>query len=233
MNLKIAEHFFSCQCEGCSVGVPSIFLRVSGCNFQCQFCDTIEVWKQGTFYTIEELVQLFIDKGYFKRINEGAHLILTGGNPLLVQDRLSAFLSAAVGSGKLAYKPFIEVETQADRLPTADFRGWVSQWNASPKLANSGEPEHKRIVPEVLAFLAAQSKVCFKFPVASEADMPEVSAIVKSHHLPRSKVYLMPVCNSRATHAAVAPAVAELAKEHGFCFSPRLHLVLYDQACGV
>lgn len=233
MNLKIAEHFYSLQGESMTIGIPSVFLRVSGCNFGCSYCDSVEVWKQGTFYTIEELVQLFIDQGYFKRINEGAHLILTGGNPLLVQDRLSAFLAAAVGSGKLAYRPFIEVETQADRLPSTDFRGWVSQWNASPKLANSGEPESKRIVPEVLAFLAMQSKVCFKFPVASAEDMPEVLAVVKNYHLPRSKVYLMPVCDTRATHEAVAPAVAELAKEHGFCFSPRLHLVLWNQKTGV
>ncbi len=82
---KVSELFSSIQGEGLYVGRKEIFIRFSGCNLNCVFCDVNN--KKGEFYTVEELVE------EIKRINrEAKWLTLTGGEPLLWCDFLKEFL---------------------------------------------------------------------------------------------------------------------------------------------
>ena len=82
---KVSELFSSIQGEGLYVGRKEIFIRFSGCNLNCAFCDVNN--KRGKFYTAKELV------GEIKKINrEAKWLTLTGGEPLLWCDFLKEFL---------------------------------------------------------------------------------------------------------------------------------------------
>lgn len=82
---KVSEVFSSIQGEGLYVGRKEIFIRFSGCNLNCAFCDVNN--KKGKFYTTKELVEKI------KKISREAKcLTLTGGEPLLWCDFLKEFL---------------------------------------------------------------------------------------------------------------------------------------------
>ena len=76
---RVNEIFYSLQGEGFWTGTPMVFVRLSGCNLQCPFCDTDH--RAGRPMTAEELVQAVRAKGPCKRV------CLTGGEPLLQLDR--------------------------------------------------------------------------------------------------------------------------------------------------
>ena len=82
-KLIVAETFYSIQGEGQTMGKPSVFLRLGGCNLLCKsedwVCDSIEVWQKGKAVLFSEVLQ----EDYIKRLREGAHLIITGGEPLI------------------------------------------------------------------------------------------------------------------------------------------------------
>lgn len=74
---KINEIFYSVQGEGCRAGVPSVFIRFSGCNLRCGFCDTQH--ESGVLMTDEEII------GEVNKY-KGAQIVLTGGEPSLYID---------------------------------------------------------------------------------------------------------------------------------------------------
>ena len=74
---KINEIFLSLQGEGCHTGVPSIFIRFSGCNLHCGFCDTDHL--QGEWMTDESIID------QVKQF-DAAQIVLTGGEPALQTD---------------------------------------------------------------------------------------------------------------------------------------------------
>src|SRR5581483_791081 len=79
--MKIADLFFSIQGEGVLVGVPSVFVRTSGCNLRCGWCDSeYNSWHpEGTPYTVAEVME---------RVTafSAKHVVVTGGEPLLAPD---------------------------------------------------------------------------------------------------------------------------------------------------
>ncbi|SCZ01204.1 radical SAM protein [Alkaliphilus peptidifermentans] len=83
--LKINEIFLSIQGEGISTGYPTIFVRLTGCNLSCSYCDTVYSHHEGSLMSVEEVVSQIKTYGY-KRV------CLTGGEPLL-QDEVRVLLS--------------------------------------------------------------------------------------------------------------------------------------------
>ncbi|AKL96367.1 7-carboxy-7-deazaguanine synthase QueE [Clostridium aceticum] len=77
--LKVNEIFLSIQGEGISTGYPTVFLRLSGCNLRCLYCDTSYSYEDGEEMTMEEVLEKVTSYGY-KRV------CLTGGEPLLQQE---------------------------------------------------------------------------------------------------------------------------------------------------
>ncbi|KYK25684.1 hypothetical protein AYK25_09350 [Thermoplasmatales archaeon SM1-50] len=74
--MKINEIFYSLQGEGLLTGTPSVFLRTSGCNLRCSFCDTTYAYEKGTIMNIKEI----LDEVTKFHCN---YVCLTGGEPLL------------------------------------------------------------------------------------------------------------------------------------------------------
>jgi 7-carboxy-7-deazaguanine synthase len=241
--LTISENFSSLQGEGQTVGVPSVFLRLTGCQLNCIYCDTTEVWKKGKHFTIEEVYFLFQQQGYLKSLDKGAHLILTGGDPLMQQEALLLFLYRCRERG---HRWCVEVESEGVIMPFSAMFRYVTYWNISPKLENSGMPLSERIKVKVLKQhvlrginsqtgppFFAPSNTIFKFPVGRESDIKEVLAIRDLCGIKDEMIYLMPLCNNRRSFELKGPEVAKWAIANGWRFSPRLHLTLYDQATGV
>src|SRR5271154_6718268 len=78
-NVKIAEIFYSVQGEGVLTGVPSIFVRTSGCNLRCSWCDTpYTSWNpEGEEMSVEAI----LDRVY--ECPAARHVVVTGGEPMI------------------------------------------------------------------------------------------------------------------------------------------------------
>ena len=232
-SIRVSEHFYSIQGEGPSVGVPAVFLRLQGCNLDCGqvsgtwSCDTATVWKKGTKNDIGTFFKEFW-KTYEIPFQNKAHLIITGGEPLLQQDSLVEFLNL------FEVMPTVEVETNGTLKPTRSLANLISQWNVSPKLSNSGEPYSKRIKKEALDWFKGQSNAIFKFVVSGSTDIIEIETNfrwLKNH--PIRQKYLMPAADTKVELENHYEAIIEIAKTNGYSLSQRFHISMWDQTTGV
>jgi organic radical activating enzyme len=211
------------------MGVPAVFLRLSGCNILCQsenwVCDTIEVWRKGVKTPYEEVL-----KPYLLQLAQGAHLVITGGEPLLHQKKVEQFLTWF--EVEYGFFPVIEVETNGTITPSEYLIRHVMFWNCSPKLSTSGETFDKRYKPEVISFLNASPQSIFKFVISTEEDIEEL----KKDYLPYcapNKIYLMPAGENQVLLQQTRQMVAALCIENCWHYSDRLHVVIWDKKTGV
>lgn len=110
---KINEIFYSLQGEGFHTGTPAVFIRFSGCNLKCRFCDTRH--EEGVWMTDEEIIEAI--RSYPARM-----VILTGGEPSLSIDE--ALVEKLHQAGK-----FVSVETNGTH-PLPATIDWIT---CSPK----------------------------------------------------------------------------------------------------
>lgn len=227
-KLYISEKFYSIQGEGRTTGYPSIFLRLSGCNILCQsstwICDTIEVWKKGIPTNFEDV----FSEEEIKLLRNEVHLVVTGGEPLMHQKRLSEFLNWF--KAEYGFKPYIEVETNGTIEPIKDLVFDVNQWNVSPKLKTSGVSYDERFKPEtLLKFNKLNSS--FKFVVSCEEDVLEIFNNYRD--LKKNKIYLMPAGDNQELLNKTRLIVIELCKKYILKFTDRIHIVAWDKKTGV
>jgi 7-carboxy-7-deazaguanine synthase len=80
-SLRISEIFYSIQGESTRVGLPTVFIRLTGCPLRCQYCDTTYAFKGGQVYDIDAIIsntiELFPDNNYSTK-----YITITGGEPL-------------------------------------------------------------------------------------------------------------------------------------------------------
>ncbi|MGM9869503.1 MAG: 7-carboxy-7-deazaguanine synthase QueE [Sodaliphilus sp.] len=124
MRYRINEIFYSLQGEGFHTGIPSVFVRFSGCNLECRFCDTLHA--PGTMLTLEEIAEAV------NRHPEAPWVVLTGGEPSLFID------ADFVQRLKDATGKQIAIETNGTR-PLPDCLDWVT---LSPKTGFRGGDVH-------------------------------------------------------------------------------------------
>lgn len=238
-TLGVAEIFYSIQGEGATMGVPSVFLRLSGCNLLCGGqgtvqdkqlhdgakwrCDTIEVWLQRTRMTFDAILH---HNDAIESLQLGAHLVVTGGEPTLQEDALADFLTYAKS---VIPNLYVELETNGTRDP-GRLVGLVDLYNCSPKLANSGNSRERRFFPEVIRKLNTLNTI-FKFVIADEGDAESLN-----EYLPlvdHDKVFLMPAGENQALLARSERLVVELCKAWLYRYSGRLHINIWNKKTGV
>jgi len=227
-RLRVAETFYSLQGEGSLVGVPSFFIRTTGCNLRCEWCDTpYASWKpEGEWRTVADLVAAVPA--------HARHVVVTGGEPMLWPN----------------LPPLTDALRRGGRHVTIETAGTVFQslecdlMSVSPKLANSdptpgrlaaaGEMHGaRRLDCNVLTRLLATYRCQLKFVIAAPGDLDELEAVLAG--LPPvdpSAVFLMPLGTTAAELAGRASWLAELCKERGYRLTPRLHVDLYGSARG-
>jgi 7-carboxy-7-deazaguanine synthase len=232
-HLKIHERFVSLQGEGSLVGVPSSFVRVSGCNLRCAWCDSPGTsWAPGGAMTpLDELVA-FCAAG-------PRHVVLTGGEPLL-------YPALATLSRRLrAAGHHVTVETagtvwldglECDLLSLSPKLAHSTPWARAPALAD--RHERLRLQPEVLARLLAAYAWQLKFVVRAEAaadDLAEIDALLAALAVPaseRHRVLVMPECTDPAALTAAYRALAPACIERGLRLGERLHIALFGHTPG-
>jgi 7-carboxy-7-deazaguanine synthase len=223
--LKIAELFYSIQGEGSLVGVPSVFIRTSGCNLRCSWCDTpYTSWSpEGVDLSLDQIVDEV-------RAHPARHVVVTGGEPMIAPEVLP--LSQRLRDLGM----HITIETAGTVFaPVA-----CDLMSISPKLSNStpegsfrAQHERLRIQPTVLAQLISRYDYQLKFVIEKPADLEEVCALVAELAADRARVILMPEGIDAERLRERGVWLAEVCKEQGFRFSPRLHVDLYGNRRGV
>jgi 7-carboxy-7-deazaguanine synthase len=229
--MLISEIFHSLQGEGELAGVPSVFVRTSGCNLRCNWCDTpYASWHpEGTVMTVNEIAAAV-------RQYSARHVVLTGGEPMIAKGihELTAELK------KLGYH--ITIETAATIAPGDIVCDLAS---LSPKLKNSAPDErlddtwrkkHEalRWQPAVVRQWLAHYGYQLKFVVSQPEDMNEIETRLAQlgGEIPKSKVLLMPEgVTTEALHTR-AGWLGELCKQRGYRYAPRLHIELYGNKRG-
>ena len=227
--MKISEIFYSVQGEGSLLGIPSVFVRTSGCNLRCHWCDTpYASWNpEGNDQTIDQIVAAVASHG-------ARHVVLTGGEPMIAPQlpELSRRLHDAGFH--------ITIETAGTVLAPV----CCSLMSISPKLANStplerdggrwaAQHDRLRYQPEILSQLMHQYEYQLKFVVSAPEDLPEIQTLCRQHAVPTDRVILMPEGIRRDTMAERSSWLVEICKDTGFRFSPRLHIDLWGDRRGV
>ncbi len=230
--MKISELFFSIQGEGELTGIPSVFVRTSGCNLRCRWCDTkYSSWTpEGENVDIEELVEKVCS--YPAR-----HVVITGGEPMIAKD-IKEFVDFLKQSGK-----HITIETAGTIAPNGIQCDLAS---ISPKLSDS-TPEKSEISEEwierhdstridynILNEWIDSYEFQLKFVVSRREEINEVKCIIdkiESDILPE-KVLLMPEGTDSETIHSRYDMLVDLCKENGFRMCNRLHLDLFGNTRG-
>jgi 7-carboxy-7-deazaguanine synthase len=224
--MKIAEIFHSIQGEGMLVGTPSVFVRTSGCNLRCTWCDTpYTSWQpEGEDRSIESIAEEVERYG-------ASHVVVTGGEPMIAPE---------IEGLTHLLKQHVTIETAG----TVDAHVHCDLMSISPKLANStphtreggrwaAQHDRLRYQPEILRRLIQLYPYQLKFVIADPRDMTEVHAIVEAVGASKSRVVLMPEGVDAAVLAERGRWLADICKREGYRFSPRLHIELWGNRRGI
>lgn len=231
--MLISEIFYSIQGEGELTGVPSVFIRTSGCNLRCAWCDTpYASWNpEGTQKSVADLLAAV---GQYPAAR---HVVLTGGEPMIAKEIREL-------AAELKHRGYhITIETAATVAPDGIACDLVSM---SPKLLNSApdatrhgawrkKHEATRWQPNVVkAWLDRPHGYQFKFVVSAPADAEELGGMLASlgREIPPHKVLLMPEGTTLETMRDKAMWLSELCKAKGYRYANRLHIELYGNKRG-
>ncbi len=237
-GLPINELFYSLQGEGTLAGVPSTFVRTSGCNLRCWFCDSYHTSWEPTHAWLERAEILAEVEA-----RDADHVVLTGGEPLLHEESVG-LLEALDDRG---YHTTVETNGTIYRDAPIDLA------SISPKLASSTptperapddaaadewEQRHERdrIDMDALTGLVEAYDFQLKFVVTDGDDMPEILELLADLRdaaavpIRDDDVLLMPEGATRDRLAETRTRVADLAMEYGFRYTPRLHVDLWNDA---
>ncbi len=231
--LPVTEMFYSIQGEGRFAGTPAVFIRFMFCNLGCAWCDTRFTWEEGKIESGELYTPTAIAESAARLLASSAtapehvHVVLTGGEPMLHQDRLP-FVIAELR--KLGFT-FFEIETNGMYVPSPEMAELISWWNCSPKLTNNGLDSAINIVPDALRAILATGRADFKFVVQQRKDIDE---IVRDYVplVGTDNIILMPEGITSQSQLAVMPWLMEECARHGFRFSPRLQVLAWGNQRG-
>ena len=227
--MRISEIFYSIQGEGRLIGVPSVFIRTSGCNLRCRWCDTpYTSWApEGKNRTVKSILAEIAQ--YPSR-----HVVITGGEPLMAPD-LAELASQLKQRGA-----HITIETAATIFkPLAG-----DLISLSPKLANStpwqrsrgkfaAMHDKRRLNYEVMQKYIDGYDYQLKFVVERKKDLDEVRAVIgQLRNVDSAKVMLMAQGIYQEELVRKAQWIVESCRQYGYSYTPRLHIQLFGNRRG-
>ena len=181
--MRVAEKFISINGEGTRAGELAVFVRFTGCNLRCSYCDTMWANEPGCPY--EEMSPAQICE--YVRSTGIKNVTLTGGEPLLQKDmdKLISLLISECGVR-------VEIETNGavDLRPFAELPEGRPLFTMDYKLPSSGYED--RMIAENFSVLEKEDTV--KFVSGSRADLERAGEIIEKYGLlDRCHVYFSPV----------------------------------------
>jgi 7-carboxy-7-deazaguanine synthase len=224
--MRVAEFFKSIQGEGEFAGTPSVFVRTTGCNLRCSFCDTPHTsWApEGSQETWQAILARILT-------HDCRHVVLTGGEPMLQPDLVS--LSHALGrAGR-----FVTIETAGTVLRAVH----ADLMSISPKRGNSTPQdavwttrhEELRDRPEIVARMTRSYRYQLKYVIDSPSDVDDVDQHVSAiGGISPSRVFLMPQGTQVEEIREKTSWLTSAAAQRGYSLSPRLHIELFGNRRG-
>lgn len=219
--------FYTIQGEGELTGIPSVFIRTSGCNLRCRWCDTpYASWKpEGNDWPIDDIVSEV-------RLHPARHCVITGGEPMVAKG-IHELAERLSGEGN-----HLTIETAGTVPPDGIACDLVS---LSPKLGNStplpGEieegwikrHEERRLQPEILRQWIDSYQFQLKFVVSDASQLEEIQQLLLSldRSIPACKVLLMPEGVTKEALRSRKDWLLDACKEYGYRFCHRLHIDLF------
>lgn len=230
-SLTVSEMFGpTVQGEGPSQGRRAGFLRLGRCNLDCGWCDTPFTWdwqgKNGTVYDpTVELSKVPVEDVAAKVVAMNVPLlVVTGGEPLIQQRTLPALFD-------LLPDHRVEIETNGTFTPTEQVTA-RAHYNVSPKLANSGITEDRRINPEAITALRDTGKAAWKFVTRDHDCLEELDALVARFDLDPSTVWVMPEGRNQHDLGVHLATIADRAVQSGYNLTGRLHVTVWGDERG-
>lgn len=235
MSLAVSECFGpTIQGEGPSCGRRAVFVRLGGCNLACSWCDTPYSWdwtgkigpaydprKELTRRTGEDVAAEVLD-----RLAGSGMLVVTGGEPMLQQPGMVPLVRRVSDLGHR-----VEVETNGT-IPPGVVLPYVSRFNVSPKLDNSGNgPE--RFNARTLRAFAETGRAVFKFVAVEPGDLDEIEDVRAALDLPPRLLWVMAEGKTQIDQETRLPALADAVIARGWNLSPRLHVAVWGNRRGV
>lgn len=231
--MRISEIFCSVQGEGILTGVPSVFIRTSGCNLRCRWCDTMYAsWQpEGPDMSVEEICAAVRAQTAVR------HVVITGGEPMIARGIHD--LASALRAGGY----HITIETAGTVPPDGIACDLAS---LSPKLSHStphaGEiapgwierHESLRLQPAVLRAWLEAGAYQLKFVVSTDADIQEIRALLQQidREIPPDLVLLMPEGRTPDEIRTRDAWLVEVCKSTGFRYCRRVHVDLFGNRRG-
>lgn len=163
-SLRITEIFFSLQGESKTVGLPTVFVRLTGCPLRCQYCDTEYAFTGGSAMTLDEIVD------EVKR-HPAKHITVTGGEPL-AQKRCVSLLTRLCDKG---YEVSLETSGAID-VAEVDVRVMKVMDLKTP--ASKEEAKNRW---ENLQYITPQDQI--KFVVCDADDYAWMKSVINEHQL--------------------------------------------------
>lgn len=219
--MRIAEIYKSLQGEGRLTGAPSVFVRTSGCNLRCWFCDTpYASWQpEGEDYAVDEILA---------EVEEWdcRHAVITGGEPMLFSELIP------LCRGLRERGRHVTIETAG----TLDLPVDCDLMSISPKFTGSGPDattnphwarrhERERLQPAVLRRLIRDYDYQLKFVLDRPEEADEVDKFLTEFpEVDAGRVWLMPQGQTADELAERGAWLAPLCASRGWSFCPRRHI---------
>lgn len=227
--MKVAEIYRSIQGEGLMTGCPSVFVRASGCNLRCWFCDTpFASWKpEGADLSVDEIVASIEEW-------DCRHVVLTGGEPMLFSE-LIPLCDRLRGQHR-----HVTIETAGTLyLPVR-----ANLMSISPKLAGSAPDEHThphwrrrhnrtRHRPEVVRRLLREHVHQLKFVIDTPEELAQVEKyLCEVGPIDPERVLLMPQGIKLAELESKANWLRDYCQDRGYVFCPRKQIEWFGSLRG-
>lgn len=234
LTFKIAETFYSLQGEGKYLGVPSYFIRLSGCPMRCVWCDTpYASWEpEGESWSLAQIQQ------DLNQYPQAAHVVITGGEPYSFP-QISELVDFFKEQSKVVTMETAGIhfqETRADLI------------SLSPKTSHSDPLESKHLARHrnlrsdftpLKDFVKNSPDLQWKFVIQSQDDLEEIHKILSKSGFseqgkvnPMHQVYLMPYTEDSTQFETQLKKVADWCLKEGFSLSHRLHVQLWNDERG-
>jgi 7-carboxy-7-deazaguanine synthase len=227
-KLRISEIYSSLQGEGLLTGTPSVFVRASGCNLRCWFCDTpFASWHpEGTYYSVDEILTQVAER-------HTGHVVLTGGEPFIFAN-LHELCHGLRSAGE-----HLTIETAA----TIYQRLECDLISISPKLSGSApDASHgswqrthnqRRQRLDIVRKLMSEHPYQLKFVVDNLGDAREMLDYLQElGPYDGQRVLVMPQGTQQAELERQADWLVPWCEHYGLQFCPRAHIAWYGNLRG-
>lgn len=229
--MMISEIFLSIQGEGELTGVPSLFIRTSGCNLRCNWCDTdYASWNpEGEEMSIEEIISE-------TKKNPIRNIVLTGGEPMIANGIHELAERLYESHKHITIETAGTVEPDGIKCSLASISPKMSNSTPDNRLSEKWQKRHERdrLNIDILRKWVDNYEYQLKFVIEKKDDIEEINELIKrlDRNIPPNKILLMPEGVTKEEIAEKEPLIVELCKKYGYRYCDRLHIKLFGNTKG-